>query len=1076
MAPGEDADGARANPLDQFTAPQHLLDEFADDAYDPLAERVEARQVQARESDYHRRRFQRDPGAPGADEGYRDAMRRAHLEREEERVRRFAAAKEGAAPDGAPERKRRWDVAPEEAADAEPKRRRSRWDEAPADEAAAPAAPRRSRWDEAPAEAPAAPAAHAPRRHYISDAELDQYLPSEGYAIVPPPPGYEPVQGAPPAGGYELPSAGDGARAATGLPEMVADVSTEVPGIGELAYLKPEDQTYFRAALAEEGPQRLPKEARRERLILQLLLKIKNGTPALRKAALKQLTESARMLGAGPLFDKILPLLMERSLEDQERHLLVKVVDRVLYRLDDLVRPYVHRILVVIEPLLIDEDYFVRVEGREIISNLAKAAGLAHMISTMRPDIDHADEYVRNTTARALAVVATALGVPALLPFLRAVCRSKKSWHARHTAVRVVQQIAIALGVGVLPHLRALVECIGPGLEDEQPKVRTMTALALAALAEAAAPYGIESFEHVLKPLWLGVRQQRGKGLAAFLKAVGFIVPLMDADATLYFVKEITPTLVREFGSADDEMRRIVLRVVQQCAAADGVSGAYVRDALLPDFLRHFWVRRMALDRRNVREVVRSTVAVAHKVGTADVVGRLVHLLKDDSEPFRRMALDAIREVVAQLGTAGIDERLEALLVDGMLYAFQEQSVEDRVVLDGVGTVAAGLGTRMQPYLTQIVSTILWRLNNKNAQTRQQAADLTTRLAPVLQQCGEEALLANLGVVLFEQLGEEFPEALASIIAAEGAIADAVGLTHMSPPVKDLLPRMTPILRNRHERVQEASIQLIGRIADRGAEFVSAREWMRICFELLDLLKAHRKSVRRAAVNSFGYIAKAIGPQDVLQVLLTNLRVQERQSRVCSTVAIAIVAETCGPFTCLPAILNEYRTPESSVQHGCLKALGWVFEYIGEMSKDYVYSVVTLLDDALTDRDPVQRQSAASIVKHLALGTAGLGQEDSMQHLLNLVWPNLFETSPHVIQSVMDAVEALRVSLGPGVLLYHTLQGLFHPARKVREVYVRTYNTTYLGAQDALVPYYPRLAAFNTARNDYTRHALDTLL
>lgn len=51
------------------------------------------------------------------------------------------------------------------------------------------------------------------------------------------------------------------------------------------------------------------------------------------------------------------------------------MIDRVLYKLDDLVRPYVHKILVVIEPLLIDEDYYARVEGREIISNLAKAAG-----------------------------------------------------------------------------------------------------------------------------------------------------------------------------------------------------------------------------------------------------------------------------------------------------------------------------------------------------------------------------------------------------------------------------------------------------------------------------------------------------------------------------------------------------------------------------------------------------------------------------------------------------------------------------------------------------------------------------
>lgn len=91
------------------------------------------------------------------------------------------------------------------------------------------------------------------------------------------------------------------------------------------------------------------------------------------------------------------------------------------------------QILVVIEPLLIDEDYYARVEGREIISNLAKAAGLATMISTMRPDIDNIDEYVRNTTARAFAVVASALGIPSLLPFLKAVCRSKKSWQARHT-------------------------------------------------------------------------------------------------------------------------------------------------------------------------------------------------------------------------------------------------------------------------------------------------------------------------------------------------------------------------------------------------------------------------------------------------------------------------------------------------------------------------------------------------------------------------------------------------------------------------------------------------------------------
>ena len=67
------------------------------------------------------------------------------------------------------------------------------------------------------------------------------------------------------------------------------------------------------------------------------------------------------------------------------------------------------------------------------------------------------------------------------------------------------------------------------------------------------------------------------------------------------------------------------------------------------------------------------------------------------------------------------------------------------------------------------------------------------------------------------------------------------------------------LISHRHEKVQENCIDLVGRIADRGAEFVPAKEWMRICFELLELLKAHKKAIRRATVNTFGYIAKAIG-------------------------------------------------------------------------------------------------------------------------------------------------------------------------------------------------------------------------
>lgn len=123
----------------------------------------------------------------------------------------------------------------------------------------------------------------------------------------------------------------------------------------------------------------------------------------------------------------------------------------------------------------------------------------------------------------------------------------------------------------------------------------------------------------------------------------------------------------------------------------------------------------------------------------------------------------------------------------------------------GFATVVNSLGSRSKPYLPQIVSTILWRLNNKSATVRQQAADLISRIANVMRVCGEDALMAKLGVVLYEYLGEEYPEVLGSILSALRSIVSVVGISSMQPPIKDLLPRLTPILRNRHEKVQEVS-------------------------------------------------------------------------------------------------------------------------------------------------------------------------------------------------------------------------------------------------------------------------------
>lgn len=49
--------------------------------------------------------------------------------------------------------------------------------------------------------------------------------------------------------------------------------------------------------------------------------------------------------------------------------------------------------------------------------------------------------------------------------------------------------------------------------------------------------------------------------MAAFLKAIGYLIPLMDAEYANYYTREVMLILIREFQSPDEEMKKIVLKV-----------------------------------------------------------------------------------------------------------------------------------------------------------------------------------------------------------------------------------------------------------------------------------------------------------------------------------------------------------------------------------------------------------------------------------------------------------------------------------------------------------------------------------
>lgn len=939
-------------------------------------------------------------------------------------------------------------------------RKRTKWDATPVQQEASDETPRRSRWDATPVQDRGdsirafdfsstkhddfdagtklddADAEHL----FFSDQTLDLVLPVEGFEKLTPPEKYA----------ENFPSR----LASFGVAETAISFATS----DSLLIQKPDDFKYFSALLQQAVTGHLPLEEAKRIKVLQLLLRIKNGDPSVRRIATRQIVEKARDFGPGVLFDNILPLFLSVSLEDQERHFLIKIIDRILVKFDEQIRPYVHKILLIIKPLLIDDNFLIRSEGKGIICNLTKAAGLASMIVALRPDIDHSDEGIRNTTCRALTAVASTLGVGSLLPFLKAICSSKKSWYARHSGMRVIQNIAVTIRSSVLPNLKELIDLASYGLSDDQIKVRTAAALGISALAEAVSPNGIEFFKDTLGVVLKGIKVSRGKSLAAQLKAIGSLLPLMGPEQANFHASEIFPVLIREFRNPDEEMKRVVLRALSQALNTSFLGPQLIKDRLINEFLASFWTPKVAEDKKMSSTVTEVTLHICRKIGIAESLLFIVLFLKDDSSIVRRMAVSTSAALFSEFGVSSVDPKIEARVFDGLFCILQDSSFDDFIFVKHFAAIIRSFGKKFKPYISQLTNTLLWHLSNRSAKVRQNAAELIAHLADVIFLC-DENVLSRIGMVLYENLGEEFPDVLASILFGLKMILLTLGATRCSPSVKELLPKISPVLRNRHELVQEHSVNIVGIIAEKCPEAVSAREWMRICFELLDLLRSPRKMVRRAAIVTFGTIAKAIGPHDVLTALLNNLKVQERQNRVCTTVAIAIVAEACSPFTVIPALMNEYRVPELNVQNGVLKAFSFLFEYIGELAKDYIFAVTPLLEDALVERDLVHRQISSSAVKHMALGVLGFGCEEALIHLLNLIWPNIFETSPHVINSVIEAVDSLNVALGPATLSQYLFQGLFHPARKVRDIYWKTFNNCYIMSSDALVLYYPRISS-----------------
>ena len=304
--------------------------------------------------------------------------------------------------------------------------------------------------------------------------------------------------------------------------------------------------------------------------------------------------------------------------------------------------------------------------------------------------------------------------------------------------------------------------------------------------------------------------------------------------------------------------------------------------------------------------------------------------------------------------------------------------------------------------------------------------DLFSAVAPVYTLTGHRELLPLVFSVLVEQVAKQKSVRLLHAIL--------VG-TKESEPDSRTKRELFAVLRNYLDPKDDQLFFLVTKLFVRCASFssseVAAEDWLGVVHKLADTLDARNKYINKGVFETISAVADLLGPLEVLPSLLQGLE-QKRTHRSPFAVSIAHVGKKCGPFTVLPALLNEFIKPNRETKVGVLKSVRLLFAMSKEESEHYVLSLLPLLEHALTQQDWIFRKEAIATVQTLAENCHNSGLQRVFVHLLNFVWTSLSEEQPELHERVLSCVESITALVGVEKVVLLSVGGLFHPAKTVR--------------------------------------------
>ncbi|KHN68856.1 subunit of U2 snRNP spliceosome [Ordospora colligata] len=330
-----------------------------------------------------------------------------------------------------------------------------------------------------------------------------------------------------------------------------------------------------------------------------------------------------------------------------------------------------------------------------------------------------------------------------------------------------------------------------------------------------------------------------------------------------------------------------------------------------------------------------------------------------------------------------------------------------------------------------LVSEFIAMLKDPVIDTRIRGLCVLRKIAGILS----KAELVLCGNLLMENITDENQDVLSNVLRTICVVYNCHRFRHAS----DVILGILPVIRTKEQGVTESAVELLYAICVNAPDecaMVSSKEWLRISYELIDVLSSWSRRMRRNVIGCLGCISRIVGPQDILNILMDGLESENRCQRIGASIAIAIVGEYNGFHSVLPTLLADYRIPSVFVQQGIIKAMECFMQRVPDVPWEYIYSMVAVIEDALMDKDPAYRSAGIILVKHVVLNHRKVNTDVVfVTHLLNMVWINILDSTPIVKASFDECMEAFSVVLTSRLLYTYVLGGLLHPSGIVRQRY-----------------------------------------